>query len=409
MIKKYAELLVKKGVNLQPGQELVVDASIEQFELVRAIVKVAYKNQAKDVIVHYHDEVVSRLRYENCDVKHFETVPKYLQELRNEYALKNAAIITLTGDDPENMKGIDPLKIQAWSKAVHVACQPFYDRLDLGINRWCIAGAPTLGWANKVFPEQSNKEAIHSLWQTIFKTVYLNDKDPLKRWDEHRKSFEARVKALNDMKIKTLHYTNSLGTDLTIGLNKDYLFAGGGSYTTDGIYSFPNMPTEEIFTSPNKYQVDGIVYNALPLYYSGHMIDQFSITFKEGRAIEYHAKVGEEVLASIIETDEGSHYLGEVALIPYDSPISKMNLLFYNTLYDENASCHLALGKGFSECIKDGLSMNKKQLLKKGVNDSLTHVDFMIGTDDLSIEATLENNEKVMIFKDGNWAFSIDN
>lgn len=409
MIKKYAELLVKKGVNLQPGQELIVDASIEQVELVRAIAKVAYENKAKDVIVHYHDEVVSRLRYENCDVQHFESVPKYLQELRNEYVLKNAAIITLTGDDPENMKGIDPLKIQAWSRAVHLACKPFYDRLDLGINRWCIAGAPTLGWANKVFPEQSNKEAVHSLWQTIFKTVYLDDEDPLKRWDEHRRSFEARVKALNDMKIKTLHYTNDLGTDLTIGLNKDYLFAGGGSYTTDGIYSFPNIPTEEIFTTPNKYQVNGTIISALPLYYNGNVIDDFSITFKDGKAVEYHAKVGEEVLASIIETDEGSHYLGEVALIPYDSPISKMNLLFYNTLYDENASCHLALGKGFSECIENGLSMNKEQLLEKGVNDSLTHVDFMIGTADLNIEAVLENDEKIMIFKDGNWAFSIDN
>jgi len=409
MIEKYAELLVKKGVNLQAGQELIIDASIEQVELVRAIAKVAYHCQAKDVIVHYHDEVISRLRYENCDVEHFETVPKYLQELRNEYALKNAAIITLTGDDPENMKGIDPLKIQAWSKAVHLACKPFYDRLDLGINRWCIAGAPTLGWANKVFPEQSNKEAIRSLWQAIFKTVYLYDKDPLNRWQEHRKSFEARVNALNQMKIKTLHYTNRLGTNLTVGLNDGYLFAGGGSYTTDGIYSFPNMPTEEIFTSPDKYQVDGIVYSALPLYYNGNVVNEFSITFEKGKAIDYHAKEGEDILASIIETDEGSHYLGEIALIPYQSPISQMNLLFYNTLYDENASCHLALGKGFSECIKDGLSMNKEQLLEKGINDSLTHVDFMIGTKDLNIEATLEDGKKVMIFKDGNWAFPIDN
>lgn len=409
MIKKYAELLVKKGVNLQKGQELIVDASIEQVELARAIVQEAYKVGAKDVIVHYHDNVVSRLRYQNCDEDHFHHVPKYLIELRNEYALRNAAIITLTGDDPESMQGIDPAKIQTWSKAYRTACKPFYDKLDLGINRWCIAGAPTLGWANKVFNEQSNKEAVESLWNTIFKTVYLDDKDPLNKWEEHRHSFEARVNALNHMNIKSLHYTNSLGTNLTVQLYKDYLFAGGGSYTTDGIYSFPNMPTQEIFTTPYKYGVDGVVYSSLPLYYNGNVADEFSITFKEGKVIEYHAKVGEDVLASIIETDEGSHYLGEIALIPYDSPISKMNLLFYNTLYDENASCHLALGRGFSECIKDGLSMNKEQLLDKGINDSLTHVDFMIGTADLNIEATLENNEKIAIFKDGNWAFSIDN
>lgn len=409
MIKKYAELLVKKGVNLVEGQELVVEASIEHVELVRAICEEAFKAGAKDVVVHYRDEVISKLKYENCDVEHFHNVPKYLSEFRNEYALKNAAIIMLTGDDPENLKGIDAAKIQAWSKAYRTACKPFYDRLDLGVNRWCIAGAPTLAWANKVFPEQSNKEAIESLWNTIFKTVYLNDKDPLKRWEKHRISFEARVNALNTMKIKSLHLTNSLGTDLTIELNKDYLFAGGGSYTTDGVYSFPNMPTEEIFTSPYKYGVNGKVYSSLPLNYNGNIIDEFCLTFKDGRVIDYSAKKGEDLLGTMIETDEGSHYLGEVALIPYDSPISKLNLLFFNTLYDENASCHLAVGKGFGECIKDGLSMDKEQLLEKGINNSLTHVDFMIGTKDLNIDAILENGDKIAIFNEGNWAFSIDN
>ena len=314
MIKKYAELLVKKGVHLQPGQQLLVEGSIEHVELVRAIVKEAYKVGAKDVIVRYRDEVVSRLRYENCDVDHFQYVPKYLSELRNEYALSNAAIIMLTGDDPEGMQGIDPVKIQTWSKAYRTACQPFYDKLDLGIMRWCIAGAPTLGWANKVFPEQSNKEAVESLWNTIFKTVYLDDVNPLNKWDEHRHSFEARVNALNNMKIKYLHYTNKKGTDLKVQLNKDYLFAGGGSYTTDGIYSFPNMPTQEIFTTPYKYGVDGTVYSSLPLYYNGSVVDDFSITFKEGKIVEYHAEIGEDVLAGIIETDEGSHYNGTVIL-----------------------------------------------------------------------------------------------
>lgn len=409
MIRKYAELLVKKGVNLVEGQELVIEASVEHVELVRAICDEAFKAGAKDVVVHYRDEVISRLKYENCDTEHFHKVPNYLAEFRNEYALKNAAIIMLTGDDPENLKGIDPLKIQTWSKAYRTACKPFYDRLDLGVNRWCIAGAPTLGWANKVFPEQSNKEAMESLWKTIFKTVYLNDKDPLKRWEKHRISFEARVNALNKMKIKSLHFSNQLGTDLKIDLNKDYLFAGGGSYTTDGVYSFPNMPTEEIFTTPYKYGVNGTVYSSLPLNYNGSIIDQFSITFKDGKIIDYKAEAGEELLASIIETDEGSHYLGEVALIPYDSPISKLNILFYNTLYDENASCHLAIGRGFCECIKDGLSMNKEQLLEKGINDSLTHVDFMIGTKDLNIDAVLENGDEIAIFNEGNWAFSIDN
>jgi aminopeptidase len=405
MLKKYAELLVRKGVNLQENQELVIDASIEHVELVRAITKIAFELKAKDVIVHYHDEVITRLRYENLPVSHFENIPSYLVELRNEYAKRNAAIIMLTGDDPENMKGIDPMKIQTYSSSMHKMCKPFYDSLDLGINRWVIAGAPTLKWAKKVFKDKSDQEAIDALWQAIYKTAYCDLEDPIHKWDEHKVSFENRVNALNQMNIKQLHYTNKLGTDLIVGLNKDYLFAGGGSYTTDGIYSFPNIPTEEIFTSPMYKDVNGIVYNSLPLNYNGNIIDEFYIRFENGKAVDYHANIGNDVLKSIIETDEGSHYLGEIALIPNDSPISNMNLLFYNTLYDENASCHLALGKGFVECIKDGYSLNKEQLKEKGINDSLTHVDFMIGTDDLNIEALLENNDKIMIFSNGNWDF----
>ncbi|MFR7592909.1 MAG: aminopeptidase [Longibaculum sp.] len=405
MLKKYAELLVKQGVNLQKGQELIVEASIECYELAREITAQAYAVGTKDVIVYYSDEKISRMRFENCDVEHFETVPQYLIELRNQYALKNAALISITSSDPEAMKGIDPMKIQTWSKAVRVACKPFYDGMDLGINRWCIAGAPSVAWANKVFPDMSDSEAVKALWQAIFKVTRCDSENPVETWNEHRRSFEKRIQVLNEKKIQSLHYTNSLGTDLTIGMNKDYVFAGGGGYTTDGIYSFPNIPTEEIFTSPNRNQVNGVVYSAMPLNYNGNLIDEFSMTFENGRIVDYSAKEGYEVLKSIIETDEGSHYLGEVALIPYDSPIRNLGILFYNTLFDENASCHLAIGKGFGECIKDGLSMTKEQLFEKGINDSLTHIDFMIGTKDLSIVATLEDGEEFVVFKDGNFAF----
>lgn len=405
MIKKYAELLVKQGVNLQKGQELVIDASIENYELAREIAKQAYQAGAKDVIVHYTDERITRLRYENCDKEHFETVPAYLRELRNEYALHHAAMISLTSSDPEAMKGIDPLKMQTWSKSVHQACQLFYDHLDLGIDRWCIAGAPSVGWANKVFPDMSDKEAVEALWRAIFHVTRVDLENPIEEWNQHRRSFERRVKILNDANIQSIHYQNSLGTDLTVGMNKGYLFAGGGSYTTDGVYSFPNIPTEEIFSSPNKDDVNGTVYSSMPLNYNGNIVDEFSITFKDGRIIDYDAKVGYDVLKSIIETDEGSHYLGEIALVPYDSPINNMGILFYNTLFDENASCHLAIGRGFGECIQDGLSMNKQELFEKGINDSLTHVDFMIGTADLSIVATLDNGEEFVIFENGNFVF----
>lgn len=405
MLDKYAELIVRQGVNLQPQQELVIDASIENYELVRAITKVAYRFNAKDVVVHYHDEEVSKMRYENCEKEHFETVPAYLRELRNEYAHKHAAIIQITSNDPEAMKDIDPVKITTWNKAVHQACQEFYDHLDLGIDRWCIVGAPSVKWAKKVFPHMNENDAVEALWHAIFKVTRCDQDDPIEAWNQHRASFEKRVKILNESKIQSLHLTNHLGTDLTIGLPSHYLFAGGGSYTTDGIYSFPNIPTEEIFASPLRNQVNGIVYSSMPLNYNGHIIDDFQITFKDGKIIDYQAKQGYELLKNIIETDEGSHYLGEVALVPYDSPIRQMNILFYNTLFDENASCHLAIGRGFAECIQDGLTMDKQQLLEKGINDSLTHVDFMIGTQDLQISAILENQEEMKIFENGQFVF----
>lgn len=405
MLKKYAELIVKQGVNLQPNQELVVTASIENYELVREIAKVAYQIGAKDVIVRYTDDTISRLRYENCDIQHFEKVPGYIKELHNEYALRHAAVISITSTDPDAMKGIDPLKISTWAKALHKECSVFYNHLDSGIDRWCIAGAPSVAWANKVFPDMSDKEAVEALWRAIFKVTRCDQDNPIEAWNQHRHSFEKRVSILNDAHIQSLHITNSLGTDLVIGMNKGYLFAGGGSYTTDGLYSFANIPTEEIFTSPNKDSVNGVVYSSLPLNYNGNLVEDFSLTFKDGRIVDYSAKKGYDVLKSIIETDEGSHYLGEVALVPYDSPIRNMGILFYNTLFDENASCHLAIGKGFGECIQDGFNMSKDELKENGVNDSYAHVDFMFGTQDLSITALLENGEVMIIFKDGNFAF----
>lgn len=401
MLEKYAELIVKQGVNVQPGQDVVITSDVCNADLVKAIAKEAYKVGARDVIPYYVDEDLTRLRYDHNDVDYFKNVPNYVREIHNEYALKHAAVITITSEDPDGLKGIDPQKLQAKSKAIHEACALFYDHLDLMEDRWCIVGAPSLKWANKVFPEMSDREAMEALWNAIYHVTYVDRENPVEEWDKHRKSFEERVGKLNALNIESLHYTNSLGTDLTVGLTDDYLFAGGGSYTKDGIYSFPNIPTEEIFTSPHYQKVEGVVYSSMPLNYNGALVEDFSITFHEGRVVAYDARVGKDVLGSIIETDEGSHYLGEIALVPYDSPIREMNILFYNTLFDENAACHLALGKGFSECLKNGIEMNKEELYQHGVNDSLTHVDFMIGTADLSITARSRQGEEVAIFKNG--------
>ena len=335
----------------------------------------------------------------------FAHVPTWFKEFRNDYAAKKAAFLTIISDDPEGFKGIDPAKIALWSKSVSTACKPFYDSLDLGINTWCIVAGSSIKWANKVYPDMSDSEAVEALWNAIFKAVKVVDDDPLTAWQEHRKSFEARVAYLNKLNLNTLTYTNSLGTNLTVTLNEGYLFAGGGSYTTKGQYFFPNMPTEEIFTSPYRNGTNGVVYSSLPLNYNGNLIDEFKMEFKDGRIIDFDAKMGKEVLKEMLSIDEGSLYLGEIALVPYDSPISNMKTLFYNTLFDENASCHLAIGKGFSECIQGGLTMTKEQLLEKGVNDSLTHVDFMIGTSDLKIVGETKDGQVVRIFENGNFVF----
>ena len=357
------------------------------------------------MVVKYNDEVVSRYKYKYLEKEAFAHVPTWFKEFRNDYAAKKAAFLTIISDDPEGFKGIDPAKIALWSKSVSTACKPFYDSLDLGINTWCIVAGSSIKWANKVYPDMSDSEAVEALWNAIFKAVKVVDDDPLPAWQEHRKSFEARVAYLNKLNLNTLTYTNSLGTNLTVTLNEGYLFAGGGSYTTKGQYFFPNMPTEEIFTSPYRNGTNGVVYSSLPLNYNGNLIDEFKMEFKDGRIIDFDAKIGKEVLKEMLSIDEGSLYLGEIALVPYDSPISNMKTLFYNTLFDENASCHLAIGKGFSECIQGGLTMTKEQLLEKGVNDSLTHVDFMIGTSDLKIVGETKDGQVVRIFENGNFVF----
>ena len=404
-IQKYAKLIVTSGLNVQPKQILVIEANIEAAVLVRAVTKEAYEIGAKEVVVRYSDEVVTKMKYEYGDIEIFSQVPTWVEEFRNGYARENAAFLTITSEDPEALKGVDGNKISTYAMHLSKATKEFRDSLNLGINSWCIVGASSVKWANKVFPDMSDEEAKEALWNAIFKTAKVDEENPIEEWAKHRQSFERRVKYLNELQLQSLTFTNAKGTNITVDMVTDYLFAGGGSYLTNGLYTFPNIPTEEIFTSPMRGATNGIVYSSMPLSRNGNVIDEFYLEFKDGRVINYDAKVGKETLKEIIEFDDGSHYLGEVALVPYDSPISNMNTLFYSTLYDENAACHFAVGIGFNECIKNGLTMTKEQLLEKGINDSLTHVDFMIGTSDLKIVGTTKTGQKVDIFVDGNFAF----
>lgn len=403
-IEKYAKLVLNTGVALKKGQELVVRCPIERADLAREITRQAFKIGAKDVIVQWKDEQLDKIKFDNCNAEYFENVPEWLALLNNSYAEKNACFITVSGNDPDLLSDVDPKKLINLNKASHNAFKKFYEKIDKGMLVWNIIAAPTKAWALKVFPNDSEEDAVNKLWDAIFKAVRVDKDDPIKEWEKHNESFKQKVKLLNDSQFTKLHYKNSLGTDLVIGMPKNHIWAGGGEYTKDNTYFCPNMPTEEIFTAPQYNDVNGVVYSSMPLNYNGNLIKDFSFTFKDGVIVDYSAKQGLEVLKEIFETDEGSKRLGEVALVPYNSPISNMNILFYNTLFDENASCHLAIGSAYQMCVEGGLEMNKEELIKAGLNTSITHIDFMIGTADLSIVATDKEGNEVAIFKDGNWA-----
>lgn len=405
LLKKYAELVVKIGVNIQKNQTLVVSSPIECSEFVEAIAESAYKAGARDVQVRWNDDKLSKIKYLNAPEEVFEEFPEWRKEFYISYARQGAAFLSIAASDPDIMKGVDPNRMVKESKASNAAIKEYVERLMADKNPWCVVSMPTKAWAKKVFKEVDEDEAVEKLWEAILKTVRVGEGDPVALWMEHKKNIIDRTKYLNECKFKYLHYKNSLGTDLKIELPKGHIWLGAASKTPEGIEFIPNMPTEEVFTLPKKSGVNGKVVSSKPLNYKGNLIENFSLTFKAGKIVDFTAEQGYENLKSIIETDEGSHYLGEVALVPYDSPISNSNILFYNTLFDENASCHLAIGKAYPTCIENGENMSEDELKKAEVNDSIEHEDFMVGTEDLEIIGITEEGKEIPVFKKGNFAF----
>lgn len=405
LLKKYAKLAIYQGVNVQKNQTLVISSPIECAKFTRMLVEEAYIKGAKEVVVQWNDELTGKLKYKYSPMEVFETVPEWVKESRLSYAKEGACFLSISAADPELLKDVDPKKVATFRKASSIASREFSSRLMSNENAWSIVSIPTVGWAKKVFPNVSEDEAVEKLWDAIFKIVRVDSQDPVKAWEEHKNTLKKNMDFLNSKRFKSLHYTNSLGTDLIIQLPEKHLWAGGAEFTQDGTEFIANMPTEEIFSMPKKTGVNGKVVSSMPLNYGGNLINNFSLTFKDGKVVDFSAEEGYETLKNLLDTDEGAKYLGEVALVPYNSPISNSNIIFFNTLYDENASCHLAFGKAYSLCIKDGEKMSEEELLKEGANDSLTHVDFMIGTKDLQITGTTYDNEKFDIFVNGNWAF----
>lgn len=405
ILKKYARLSVKTGVNIQKNQTLVVNSPIECAPFTRMVVEEAYLAGAKEVIVHWNDEKTSKLRYVYSPLEVFESLPDWARDSVLFYAKNGAAFLSISASDPELLKDIDPSKISTYQKSRSMALKEFNSRLMSNKNSWSIVSIPTAAWSKKVFPNVSVEDAIEKLWEEIFKIVRVDKDDPVEAWTEHKNNLKEKMDYLNSKNLKSLHFKNSLGTDLVLELVENHLWVGGAEYTEDGVEFIANMPTEEVFSMPKKTGVNGIVYSSKPLNYGGNLINNFSITFKDGKVVDFTAKTGYDTLKHLIETDEGSHYLGEVALVPYNSPISNSGIVFFNTLYDENASCHLAIGKAYSLCVKNGENLSDEELEAAGANDSLTHVDFMIGTEDLEIIGVDFHGNEHPVFQKGNWAF----
>ena len=403
VLREYAKLIVRVGVNVQKGQEVIVYAGLDQPEFVQMVVEEAYKAKAKKVTVEWSYQPLTKTHVRYQSVKTMGEVTEWEKARLEHYCNVLPARIHLTSADPDGLKGVNMGKVSKANQMSYPILKPYRDRRE-NKEQWCIAAVPGKAWAKKVFPGERTSVAVEKLWDAILSASRVTE-DPIKAWEAHNANMAKRCEYLNSLKIRTLHYTAENGTDLTVGMIGEGCWRGGGDTSLQGIYFNPNIPTEECFISPKRGEAEGIVYSSKPLSYRGQLIDNFSIRFENGKAVEVHAEKGEEQLKDMICMDEGAAYLGECALVPQASPISESGLLFYNTLFDENAACHLALGMGFADTIQDFQNKTLDECRELGINDSMIHVDFMIGCDSMNIEATCEDGKVVSIFRNGNWAF----
>ena len=404
IITKYVDLALNIGINLQKEQILVIMSPVETAPFTRLLVEKAYELGASEVIVHWSDDFCKKMTFTYGKKEIFEEMPAWQVDSLMYYANKGAAFLSIAANDPELLAGIDSEKIGAYQKTRGQALKPYYDKIMVNELQWNIISVPTLAWAKKVFPNVNDDEAVDMLWSAILKSTKADSENPIETWKNHLSILKEKMDYLNNKQFEKVVITNSLGTNLTVKLPKNHIWASGKDVTQSGIEFVANIPTEEVFSMPHKYGVDGIVYASKPLNYGGTLIEDFSITFKDGKIIDFSAKSGYEALENLVSIDEGAKYLGEIALVPFDSPISNLGILFYNTLFDENASCHLAIGQAYSSCIQNGDKLSSKEMEEVGMNDSLTHVDFMFGTSDLSIVGYEENGNCENIFINGNWA-----
>ena len=407
LLKKYADFIVRVGVNPQPGQTLIINCPLEGAPLARLCVRSAYEAGARDVQVNWSDDAVARARMELgseealTDLKPWQ-LRRYLDYAESEGGV---CVLHLIADDPELYAGIDGNKISRANAAQRKFMAPWREYTMNDRVQWSIAALPSVPWAKKVFPELDTDAAMEALWKLIFDVCRVTGGDPVDEWQAHMERLSTLRDKMNALDLESVHFESSNGTDLTVGLADQAVWESAASKSEKGVVFLPNIPTEEVFTAPHKDRVEGVVYGTKPYVYNGEIIDGFWVRFEHGRVVEYHAEKNEALLGHLLDTDEGARHIGEVALVPASSPINQSGILFYSTLFDENASCHFALGKGFGDAIRGGRGMSEKELEQHGINRSATHEDFMLGTPDLSITGIKADGTQVPVFQNGNWAF----
>jgi len=405
VLREYAKLIVRVGMNVQKGQPVTIVAGLDQPEFVQMIVEEAYKAKAKEVTVNWTYQPLSKLHYRYQTVKNLGTLKEWEIARQEYYCDALPARVVLLSDDPDGLKGINMAKMTKAQQMLYPVVKSYRDRRE-NREQWCAAAVPGKAWAKKVFPGMRAGQAEEKLWEVILKCARVDGKnDAIKAWEEHNANMKAHCQYLNSLNIRKLHYTAANGTDLTVGLIPQSQWRGGGDTTLQGIYFNPNIPTEECFISPMKGEAEGIVYSTKPLSYQGQLIDNFWIRFENGKAVDSGAEQNAELLKTMLNMDEGAAYLGECALVPQKSPVCESGVLFYNTLFDENAACHLAMGMGFTDTIIGFQDKTLEECRELGINNSMIHEDFMIGCDSMNIDAICADGSVVAIFRDGNWAF----
>ncbi len=404
-IKKYAKLIVRVGANVQKGQTVQVYANVDQADFAALVVDEAYKAGAKKVNVEWGCDSITKLNYRHASVKTLSTVLPWQEEKMKWQSEELPARIMIDSDDPDGLKGINMEKMQKASRARYKISKPYSEKME-NRHQWTIAAVPGEAWAKKVFPGLRKNQAMEKLWEAILETVYVtDDNDPIEVWNKVNEDFKAKCAKLNAYHFERLEYKSSNGTDFKVWLMPKGRWCGGGETDLNGRYFNPNMPTIEVFTTPEKGKAEGKVVSTKPLSYQGQLIENFWFEFKDGKVVDYGAEKekDKDLLEKMVTMDEGASMIGEVALVPCESPINKQNILYYNTLFDENASCHIALGRGFNDCVEGFEELKKEDFDAMGVNDSMIHVDFMVGSPDMSIVGYTHDGQAVQIFENGNF------